>query len=163
MIASHFTIDHIRLVTDKDFTDVTRCFEERLGRFDSTVFQSAPSDPEQTRSRIEATAGSSGFMLFSTTDHGRLLSLFGKEKKAVQDILGNPLIAMQMTRHNLAAGLYAPLRVLIYEDEAGATCLEYDLPSSIFGQFHDDRITSVAKTLDRKLENLVIAATTDYR
>jgi hypothetical protein len=54
-------------------------------------------------------------MLFSTTDHGRLLSLFGKKKKAVQYILGNPLIAMQMTRHNLVADMYAPLRVLIYD------------------------------------------------
>jgi hypothetical protein len=66
MIASHFTIDHIRLVTDKDFTDVTRSFEERLGRFDSTVFQSAPSDPEQTRSRISVVPGwaNKAFVIF---------------------------------------------------------------------------------------------------
>ena len=28
-------------------------------------------------------------------------------------------------------------------------------PSSLFGQFNDDRIASVAATLDRKLEDLV--------
>jgi uncharacterized protein (DUF302 family) len=103
-------------------------------------------------------AGSSGFMLFGTTDHGALLSIFGVKKKAIQYIVGNPLIAIQMTQHNLAAGLYAPLRVLVYEDNRGRTCLEYDKPSSLFGQFNDDRITTVASLLDRKLEDLIAAA-----
>ncbi len=97
-------------------------------------------------------------MLFGTTDHGALLSIFGVKKKAIQYIVGNPLIAIQMTRHNLAAGLYAPLRVLVYEDNRGKTCLEYDEPSSLFGQFNDDRIVSVASSLDRKLEDLIAAA-----
>jgi uncharacterized protein (DUF302 family) len=70
----------------------------------------------------------------------------------------NPLIAIEMTRHKLAAGLYAPLRVLIYGDGRGGTRLEYDQPSSLFSQFADDRIASVASLLDRKLEELVTAA-----
>jgi hypothetical protein len=48
--------------------------------------------------------------------------------------------------------------VLLYEDERGKTCLEYDKPSSLFGQFNDDRIAPVASLLDRKLEALVAAA-----
>ena len=71
-------------------------------------------------------AGSSGFTLFGTTDHGVLLPLAGQKRKGVQYVVGNPLIAIQMTRHSLAAGLYAPLRVLVYEDDLGRTCLEYD-------------------------------------
>jgi uncharacterized protein (DUF302 family) len=63
-----------------------------------------------------------------------------------------------MTQHDLRAGLYAPLRVLIYEQEEGKTCLQYDKPSSLFGQFNDDRIASVASMLDRKLEDLVTTA-----
>ena len=55
------------------------------------------------------------------------------------------------------AGLYAPLRVLLYEEERGKTCLEYDRPSSLFGQFGDDRISPTAALLDRKLEALVAA------
>lgn len=63
-----------------------------------------------------------------------------------------------MTLHNVAAGLYAPLRLLVYEIGEGKTCLEYDRPSSLFGQFHNDRITAVAEMLDRKLEELVAGA-----
>ena len=63
-----------------------------------------------------------------------------------------------MTQHDIQAGLYAPLRVLIYENEEGKTRVEYDRPSSLFGQFNDDRIAPVASMLDRKLEALVAAA-----
>jgi len=42
--------------------------------------------------------------------------------------------------------------------ERGRTCLEYDKPSSLFGQFNDERIAPVASMLDRKLEDLVATA-----
>jgi uncharacterized protein (DUF302 family) len=158
MATLRYAINHMRLETEKKFDEVTKNFERQLGTFDPTVFQSLRSAPlraEDARSRIEAMAGSSGFMLFATTDHGTLLSIFGESKKAVQYVAGNPLIAIQMTQHNLGAGLYAPLRVLIYENDRGKTCLEYDKPSSLFGQFNDDRIASVASMLDRKLEDLI--------
>jgi len=104
-------------------------------------------------------AGPSGFMLFRTSDHGALLRLAGQKKKAVQYLLGNPLFAVQMTQHDIRAGLYAPLRVLLYEDQKGRTCVEYDRPSSLFGQFGDAEVTEVAEMLDRQLEHLVAAAT----
>jgi hypothetical protein len=63
-----------------------------------------------------------------------------------------------MTQHDIRAGLYAPLRLLVYEDERGKTCVEYDRPSSLFGQFGDARVTEVATMLDRKLEELVATA-----
>jgi hypothetical protein len=46
---------------------------------------------------------------------------------------------------------------LIYGNEEGKTCVEYDKPSSLFGQFNDERVASVASMLDRKLEALVAA------
>jgi uncharacterized protein (DUF302 family) len=103
-------------------------------------------------------AGPSGFMLFRTSDHGVLLRLAGQQKKAIQYLLGNPLIALQMTQHDIRAGLYAPLRVLLYENEEGKTCIEYDRPSSLFGQFGNPKVTEVATQLDRKLEQLVAKA-----
>ena len=40
----------------------------------------------------------------------------------------------------------------------GKTCLEYDTPSTLFGQFGNPKITEVAAMLDRKLEQLVADA-----
>ena len=157
---SRFMVDHVRLETDKPFEDVAKAFERQLGRFDPDLYQplAASGDAKGVRAKIEAMAGPSGFMLFGTNDHGALLRLVGQKRKAVQYVVGNPLFALQMTQHDIRAGLYAPLRVLLYEDERGRTCLEYDKPSSLFGQFNDDRITPVATLLDRKLEALVSAA-----
>jgi uncharacterized protein (DUF302 family) len=63
-----------------------------------------------------------------------------------------------MIQHDIRAGLYAPLRVLIFEDKGGKTCVEYDRPSSLFGQFGNASVTDVANMLDRKLEQLVAEA-----
>jgi uncharacterized protein (DUF302 family) len=110
------------------------------------------------KAKIEAMAGPSGFMLFATHNHGALLRLAGQQRKAIQYIVGNPLFAFQMTQHDIRASLYAPLRVLIYENDEGKTCVEYDKPSSLFGQFGNDRISPTAAMLDKKLEALVAAA-----
>jgi len=103
-------------------------------------------------------AGPSGFMLFATHNHGALLRLAGQKRKAIQYVVGNPLFAFQMTQHDIRASLYAPLRVLIYQNEEGKTCVEYDRPSSLFGQFGNAEITAVAVMLDGKLEALVTKA-----
>jgi uncharacterized protein (DUF302 family) len=155
-----FVVDHVRLATDKPFEEVAKALEGQLGRFDPDVYKSlaAGGDAEGARAKIAAMAGPSGLMLFGTNDHGALLRLAGQKRKAIQYIVGNPLFALQMTRHDVRAGLYAPLRLLIYETAEGKTCLEYDKPSSLFGQFGDDRISPTAAMLDKKLEALVAAA-----
>jgi uncharacterized protein (DUF302 family) len=154
------TIEHIHVQTEKPFGEVAAALEARMGRFDPAVYEQLRSgaDPEAVRTRLEGMAGSSGFMLFRTSDHGALLRLAGQSKRAIQYLLGNPLFAVQMRQHDIRTGLYAPLRVLVYEDEEGKTCVEYDRPSSLFGQFGIARVTEVAAMLDRKLEQLVAEA-----
>jgi hypothetical protein len=63
-----------------------------------------------------------------------------------------------MTQHQLPAALYAPLRVVLYENEAGRAVFEYDRPSSLFGQFGDERVTAVGRELDAQLESVLVKA-----
>jgi len=160
MNESRFMVDHVRLETNKPFEEVAKALERQLGTFDPDVRKAAAEsgDTEAAKARIEAMAGPSGLMLFGTQDHGALLRLAGQQRKAIQYVVGNPLVALQMTQHDIRAGLYAPLRVLLYEDERGRTCLEYDKPSSLFGQFQNERISPTAAMLDKKLEDLVTTA-----
>ena len=160
MSISRITVDHIRVVAERPFAKVTNAFEQQLGQFNPEVYKALTTgeDAEKVRAKIEAMAGPSGFMLFRTSDHGALLRLAGQKKKAMQYLVGNPLFAIQMTQHDIRASLYAPLRVLIYENEEGKTCVEYDKPSSLFGQFGNAKVTDVATMLDRKLEQLVAKA-----
>jgi uncharacterized protein (DUF302 family) len=160
MNTTRISVDHVRLTTNKPFGDVTKAYELQLGRFDPDVYKvlAEGGDAEKARANIETMAGPSGFMLFATHNHGALLRLAGQKRKAIQYVVGNPLFAFQMTQHDIRASLYAPLRVLIYDNDEGKTCVEYDKPSSLFGQFGNDRISPTAAMLDTKLEVLLAAA-----
>jgi uncharacterized protein (DUF302 family) len=159
MSRSRISIEHVRLTMDKPYDEFRAAFEAQLGRFDQGAYEGLEGgDPQVVRARLESMAGPSGLMLFRTSDHGAFLRIVGQPRKAMQYLVGNPLIAIEMTRHAIGAALYAPLRVLIYEAGSGETSVEYDLPSSLFGQFGDERVDQVAESLDRKLDALIAAA-----
>lgn len=100
-------------------------------------------------------------MLFWTFDHGSLLKLAGQNRRAKQYLIGNPRIASQMSRHDIRAALYAPLRILVFEKEDQSVQIEYDLPSSLFGQFGNPDVKAVALSLDRKMIALIRKADED--
>jgi hypothetical protein len=55
--------------------------------------------------------------IFADRDHGALLQIWGRGRNAAQYDLGNPITASKILRHLLPAALYAPLRVILFEDE----------------------------------------------
>src|SRR5262249_32793519 len=58
----------------------------------------------------------SGFMLFAEFDYHQWLGLYGIQRKLARWILGNPVIAITMIRHDLEAALFAPVELLLVED-----------------------------------------------
>ncbi len=149
-------IEHIRIETTKSFADVKAALESSVPQLDTGIFgllQRGESD----RARTELERGPV-LSIFNSRDHGGLLQVTGQPRKAVQYDIGNPLTATRMTQHQLPAALYAPLRVVLYENEAGHAIFEYDRPSSLFGQFGDERVTAVARELDASLERVLVKA-----
>jgi uncharacterized protein (DUF302 family) len=149
-------VEHVRIEAAKPFADVKAALEELAPPLDPTI-------PEALRQgdigrAKEALQRGPELAIFSARDHGGLLRTAGLARKAVQYEVGNPLTATRMTRHHLPAALYAPLRVVLYESEDGRVVFEYDRPSSLFGQFGDERVTAVARELDAKLESVLIKA-----
>ena len=160
---TRIAVEHVRIVADRPFEKVTETFERETGQFDWAAYQhlNAGADPDDVRAKIKAMEGASGFMLFRTSDHGALLRLAGQKKKALQYLVGNPLFAVQMTQHDVRASLYrlGATRADLARTNDGRACVEYDRPSSLFGQFGNPKVTEVAQMLDRKLEQLVAKAT----
>jgi uncharacterized protein (DUF302 family) len=92
----------------------------------------AATDVADFERRVKAKIGPSGFTRFLTLDHGEWVSLFEQPRKARQYIIGKPLMAITMLRHDIRAGLNVPVRVYIYWDEASKTTrFEYDQPSTL--------------------------------
>jgi len=114
---------------------------------------------ESTRALRELEA-SPPLTIFGQRDHGALLAVAGLTRRSIQYDIGNPLTASKMTRRELSAELYAPIRVLLREDDDGSAAFEYDRPASVFGQFGSDDVDVVAQKLDRDLQSLLESAAT---
>jgi uncharacterized protein (DUF302 family) len=116
---------------------------------------STTASPEMVREELSSSAGSSDFALFQTIDHGGLLSaLGGRQTRAMTYVFGNGLVAVEMTKHVPAVGLYVPLRLFVREVEAG-TAVNYDVPSTTLAQFSSPQVDVVATGLDAKVEKLI--------
>jgi uncharacterized protein (DUF302 family) len=148
-------VQHVSLEVNADFESFTKNLEQSLGRFDDSMYKDLETDPATVQKRLEKAAGEEGLMLFTIREHGKILNILGAPKKAKQYVLGNPLIAIKMTRHDIRAGLYAPLRIFVYEADDHSTRVEFDRPSSLFGQFDDPEVTAIAQSLDMKLANVI--------
>jgi uncharacterized protein (DUF302 family) len=153
---TEFTVVHQTSDLPISFDAFTSRLEQLLGRFDAGIAERVlTEDATAARTRIGAMAGEQGLMLFGTQDHGRLFALRGETRKAKRYHVGNPLIAFEMTQHNIRAGLYAPLTLFVYETGPDTVRVEFDLPSSLFGQFGDPSVTNVAVGLDAKVQALI--------
>jgi uncharacterized protein (DUF302 family) len=154
---------HCEHESERTFDEVVTAFEKAVGVVDSGAFQkivAASTDERTFEMRVRALEGPSGFMRFLDIDHGAWLTRIGLRARCRLYILGNPLIARTMLKHDLGAGLNVPVRVLIYEDQdAGRTRLAYDLPSSLMARLGNENVTAAAKQLDKKLTKLAEIAT----
>jgi hypothetical protein len=142
-------VEHVTMKTTKKIAEVAEALERNVPQLDPAIAAALANGDEERATELERGAP---LFIFLKRDHGALLQVTGRAHKALQYEIGNPHTASKMTRHRLPAGLYAPLRVILYEDETGGAIFEYDRPSSLFGQYGDERVTEVGRYLDAALE-----------
>ncbi len=143
-------VEHIRISSGRPFAAVRRKLERMVPKLDTGIADALRSG-DQKRAKDYEESGPK-LSIFGERDHGALLQIAGSRRNSLQYDIGNPLTASKMTRHQLGAALYAPLRVVLFEDEEGRGIFEYDKPSSYFGQYGDERVTEVGRYLDSTLE-----------
>lgn len=110
---------------------------------------------EKFTAYINQNTGILGLMILGSIPHGSIISLSGERHKAVQLLIGNPLIALSMMKIHPEAGVYAPLRVFIHEIDHDKTLITYDKPSLLFGQWDEQIFQDTGKLLDEKMETLI--------
>ena len=153
-------VEHIRIDSTKSYAE-TRVALERLPHFDDRIRTLLRhGEIESVRSALQHIQGDAGLVIFSMATHGDWLQIVSGKRNAVQYVIGNVLVSTQMTQHELAAALYAPLRIVLYENGLGTATFEYDRPSTLFGQFGNESVTAVALELDQKLHDALIHAAT---
>ncbi len=116
---------------------------------------------ESYRAAVEPHVGPSGFMLFGLVDHGAWIGKAGIDRKVMRVVLGNPLIAITMLRHDVTAGLFAPVELLLVDEGDGRSSLTYVKPSSLMAVESNPELFRAAIELDSKLAALAQKVTGD--
>lgn len=119
---------------------------------------SATTDWDSYREHVQPHVGPSGFMLFAMFDHGGWIAKAGIGRKVLRLIIGNPLIAITMLRHDVTAGLFAPVELLVVDEGAHHSSVTYVQPSSLMVVETNTPLLAAARELDAKLAALVSAA-----
>jgi uncharacterized protein (DUF302 family) len=152
-----YEVERIDVPIQRPFPEACAALEEQAPKADVAAFvQMVTSgwDARRIEHAIEGMVGQLGLMTLGKLEQGPLVSVLGKPKKMSLYLIGNPVLANRMYDQRPAVGLYAPLRVLIYEDEEGTCHFTYERPSMVLEQFGDDEIRAVARLLDQKMEHL---------
>lgn len=147
-----------------DFDEVMARLRAQMGSADVqevvALAKTPMTEAEYVREVEERFVGKSGFMLFAEIDHGGWLPKFGINRRSVRWILGNPLIAITLIRHDITVGLFAPVELLVTEAEDGhGATLTYVRPSSLMVINENPPLLAAAKALDEKYDSLVAGAT----
>jgi hypothetical protein len=156
MTKQAIAVEHVRIESVKSFADVRTALERTVPHLNPSLV-TALGEGDVERAAREKMEGPE-LSIFLVRDHGALLKIAGKARNALQYDIGNPITVSLMTRYRLAAALYAPIRVVLYENDAGHGVFEYDQPSTTFGQFGDERVTAVARGLDAALTRALTRA-----
>jgi uncharacterized protein (DUF302 family) len=147
--------------------DSTKSYEELLAALLADIGErpvpindiaTAAGDWQSYQQRVESLVGSSGFMLFGLVDHGAWITKAGIDRRVMRVILGNPLIAITMLCHDVTAGLFAPVEMLLLDEGEGSS-LTYVKPSSLMVVEPNPELLSAAAELDAKLAALATKIT----
>lgn len=141
-------VEHVRIVSTKTFAQVKAALEAQVPTLDPAVADALNAGDSVQALKLEH---GEPLFIFLIRDHGALLKAQGGARNAIQYEIGNPFTASRMTKHKLPAALYAPLRIVLYENSDGVATFEYDKPSTLFGQFGDPEVDKVGHELDQEL------------
>jgi uncharacterized protein (DUF302 family) len=147
----------IRIDSDKTYRQLVAALlaeigdkPESINELPATFFQ----DWESFATEVTRHLGASEFMLMHLIDHGEWLETAGINRKALRAILGNPLLSITMLRHDLTAGLFAPVELLLLEEDDDRSSLTYLKPSSLMVIDDNPPLQAAAQALDEKLAAL---------
>ncbi len=87
----------------------------------------------ETADALEAAAQTAGATVFARVDHAKGASSVGTELPPAELVIfGNPALGTPAMLDDPLAGIFLPMRVLVYEDADGTVWLAYEDPADMF-------------------------------
>jgi pyruvate/2-oxoglutarate dehydrogenase complex dihydrolipoamide dehydrogenase (E3) component/uncharacterized protein (DUF302 family) len=129
------------------------------GAGDLVTLPSAHSAAE-TAERLKALLGQKKIQLFAEIDHAAGAKQVGLSLRPTRVLIfGNPQAGTQLMQSQQSIGLDLPLRVLIWEDEAGKVWLTYRRVAELARHHGVTDLDATVKALDEGLAGLARAST----
>ena len=98
------------------------------------VRKEAASGVVETMDALQAALEDAGLTIFARVDHGAGAQGVGADIGASQLLIfGNPKLGTQAMLDDRSAGLFLPMKVLVFEDETGKTMIAYEDPAAMLG------------------------------
>lgn len=121
---------------------------------DGLIVRESAHDVPVTLQRLTNALKAKGITIFSVIDHGQGAAQAGLSlRPTVVVIFGNPKAGTPLMQASQTAGIDLPLKILIWEDEAGKTHLAYNDPAWIAARHHAD-VPKVVSALSAVLAEL---------
>ncbi|NLE87640.1 MAG: DUF302 domain-containing protein [Myxococcales bacterium] len=110
---------------------------------------------DRARSAIEAR----GMTVIAAIDHGANAARVGLElRPTTLLVFGNPQVGTLVMLERQTAGIDLPLKLLIWQDEAGAVRLTYDDPAGIFERHQVQGRSEVLERMQGALASIAAEA-----
>jgi len=151
----------VQISSKKPYDRLLASLLEDIGEspIDLTALDRAHSSRECYQAAVKELEGPGGFMLFGLIDHGAWTAEAGASRRSMRVILGNPTLALTMLKHDMKAGLFAPVELLLLEKPGNESYLIYVKPSSLMVVESNEELLSAAQVLDEKLHALAVKVT----
>ena len=93
------------------------------------IFHQSGHGPKETADRLAASAMAHGMTVFARIDHAGLAAGAGMTLRPTEVlIIGNPKGGTPLMQAVQTMGIDLPLKLLVFEDEAGKTVIAYNDP-----------------------------------
>ena len=151
----------LRFGSTKTYDELVSAFFDEVGR-DAVPIDDvavATGSWQSYETAVQSHAGPSGFILFYLFNHGAWIKKAGIDRKVLRAIIGNPLIAITMLRHDVTAGLFAPVELLLVEEDNDHSSVIYVKPSSLMVVDRNVPLALAARELDDKMAALAAKIT----
>lgn len=130
-----------------------------LASNDDLMMVESSSDVATTMDRLEAAVTGAGATVFARVDHAEGAASVEMDLGPTQVLIfGNPKIGSRAMQDDPRAGLFLPMKVLVYEDGDGQTWLAYQDPEEMFDDLDIDDDAEYIKMMTGALGKLTAKA-----
>lgn len=114
----------------------------------------SPHSPEHTLNRLESAVSARGLNVFARIDHGAGAASVGQAlRPTLLLIFGHPRGGTPLMQCSQTLGIDLPLKMLVWQDEAGQVWLSYTPPATVAAR-QDARDCPAVENLDAMMSAL---------